>query len=151
MIMSVGAWTLRVNNFIEYILRLGQVVETLKQFKKTTVGQYTRLIWFTTPPARETGHPSWLQDNRNTYAISAANLWVKSQLRNIGVDIFDVVPIAYPKTDAYVCFGHVLCLENGKETPYDLGAYFIKPYMHGLAGRAVMDYFLQALCGDVML
>ena len=143
--MSVGAWTLRDGSFADYILRLMEVFKTLRTFRKTAVGQHTKLVWFTSPPAQESSRPANQHDNRNTYATSAANAWATTQLRTIGVDVFDVTPIAYPKMDAHVCYGHLLCLENGKETPHNLGGHFIKPYVYGMTGRAAMDYFLQAL------
>ena len=149
--MSVGAWTLRDGSFADYILRLMETFKALRSFKNTAVGQHTRLVWFTSPPAQESGRPPNQHDNRNTYATSAANAWATTHLRRIGVDVFDVTPIAYPKMDEHVCYGHLVCLENGKETPYNLGVHFIKPYVYGLTGRTAIDYLLQALCGNSIL
>ena len=149
--MSVGAWTLQKGSFADYILRLMETFKALRAFRKTAVGQHTKLVWLTSPPARESDRPSNQHDNRNTYATSAANAWATMHLRRIGVDVFDVTPIAYPRMDAHVCSGHLLCLENGKGTPYNLGVHFVKPYVHGFTGRAAMDYLLQALCGASIL
>ena len=100
---------------------------------------------------RESERPAG-SNHRNTYTPTGASAWLSVELQEIGVEMFDLVPIVYPKTDTTVCGGHFLCLENGMSTPHHMGYYVVdKPYMSGLVGGAVMDFFVQAMSEESMM
>ncbi len=125
LILNSGWWPLKENSFVEHLLNLSNLEQTLVKFKGTEAGRRTRILWMTSLPV--------VQGFTNDFAVIAANQFAKRILQQI--EIFDQFSLIYPRKHSVVCAQHYLCLRK------------YAPVTTGTSGMDMISYFFrEKLC-----
>ena len=126
-IFNTGHWCLMFKTLIDYLIDIHQVHKALQDFKKTTFGKSTRIVWLNMLPF---GDSSALA---NDFAVMAANFYASQLFQPLGIDIVDQFSLMYARSHEQVCKGHYLCVNQTESAST----------MYGTVGKEVLNQILQ--------
>ena len=131
LVIWTGTWDLMGNRYYENFLNTtGRILaKRMREVAKTQTWKKVRKLWI-----NNSAFPSQLPSKNNNFVRTAANAWLRKQLRGTGFEEIDSFEISSPREEQFVCLSHYSCrLHN-------------TTYMYGQVGTMISNALLNKLC-----